>query len=94
MWMLWWAWVAGALVLAILEVLVPGFILLGFAIGAAVVGILLGVGGPFADWMSSSLPGTLVIFAVLSVLAWFVLRRVVGIRKAQVKIWDRDINED
>jgi len=94
MWMLWWVWLAGALVLAILEVLAPGFILLGFAIGAAIVGILFGVGGPFADWMSNSLPGTLVIFAVLSLLAWFVLRRVVGIRKAQVKIWDRDINEE
>ncbi|WP_439118076.1 NfeD family protein, partial [Nereida ignava] len=33
----WWAWAAFALVLAILEVLAPGFVLLGFAIGAALV---------------------------------------------------------
>ncbi|MFV2035109.1 MAG: NfeD family protein [Halocynthiibacter sp.] len=94
MWTLWWVWVAGALVLAILEVLVPGFILLGFAIGAAIVGLLFGIGGPIADWMSANIPGTLVIFALLSVLAWFCLRRIVGIRKSQVKIWHRDINED
>ena len=33
----WWVWMAAALVLAIVEVLLPGFMLLGFAIGAAVV---------------------------------------------------------
>jgi hypothetical protein len=35
LWHLWWVWLAAALGLAILEILVPGFIFLGFAVGAA-----------------------------------------------------------
>ena len=33
------------------------------------------------------------IGAALSLDAWIVLRRLVGIRQGQVKIWDRDIND-
>lgn len=89
MWGLWWVWMAGALALAFLEVMVPGYIFLGFAIGAAVTGVLLLAAGTFVG-----LPGLLVIFAVLSLAAWIVLRRVLGVRAGQVKFWDRDINED
>ncbi len=38
MWTVWWVWVVAGLVLAILEMLTSGYIFLGFAIGAAVVG--------------------------------------------------------
>ena len=37
-WSLWWVWMVGALLLAILEVMAPAQIFLGFAIGAAGVG--------------------------------------------------------
>lgn len=94
MWAIWWAWLVAALVLAILEIFLPGFIFLGFAVGAAITGILVVVGGPLAGWMTGSLPLTLLVFAVLSLVAWIVLRKVVGVRQGQVKIWDRDINED
>jgi len=87
-WDIWWVWIAAALGLAILEVLAPGFIFLGFALGAAVVGILMGVG------IGASLPWLLVVFAVVSLISWIVMRRAFGIRKGQVKVWDRDINED
>ena len=93
-WTVWWLWLAFALGLAILEIFLPGFIFLGFAIGAAVTGIVLAVGGPVAVWMTSSLPATLLVFAFLSLIAWVVLRRVVGVRKGQIKVFDRDINED
>jgi len=33
------------------------------------------------------------IFAVLSLVAWLILRRVVGVTKSQVKVWKDDINE-
>ena len=33
-WTIWWAWLCVAILLGIVEVLVPGFIFLGFAIGA------------------------------------------------------------
>ena len=55
-WSLWWVWMVGALVLAILEVLAPAQIFLGFAIGAAGVGLALLVGIP---GLSGSLPALL-----------------------------------
>jgi inner membrane protein len=83
----WWAWVILGFALGVLEVLVPGFIFLGFAIGAVVTGILVGFGVP------AGLPALILIFAVVSVVAWLVLRRVVGVRDGQVKVWDQDIND-
>lgn len=88
MWALWWVWMAGAVALGILEIFAPGFVFLGFAVGAALTGILLAVG------LNPSLPWLLLIFAVVSLVSWLGLRRGLGIRKGQVKIWDRDINED
>lgn len=89
-WAEWWIWMAAALVLAIAEILAPGFILLGFAIGAGVTGLALL--GDIA-WISESLPRLLVLFSFVSLIAWFGLRRLVGIRKGQVKIWHTDIND-
>ena len=84
----WWAWVVAGFALGVLEVIVPGFIFLGFAIGAVVTGGLIGVGilvgGP---------PLLLMVFAALSVVAWLGLRRVMGVREGQVKIWHKDIND-
>lgn len=84
----WWVWMAAAVVLAILEVLVPGYIFLGFAIGAFFVGLALVMG-----LVGFTLPWALVVFAVLSLISFLVLRKVFGIRHGQVKIWDRDIND-
>ncbi len=91
MWATWWIWMVGALALAIVEVLIPAQIFLGFAVGAALTGLGLAIGVP---GLAGSLPLTLVVFAVLSLIAWIVIRRVLGVRPGQVKIWDRDINED
>jgi inner membrane protein len=91
MWSLWWAWMVGAFALAFLEVLAPAQIFLGFAVGAVGVGLALLIGVP---GLAGSLPITLLLFAVLSLIAWIVIRRVVGIREGQVKIWERDINDD
>ncbi len=87
-WTIWWVWIAAALVLAILEVLAPGFIFLGFAFGAAVVGVLFYFGIAF------SLPWALVITAFVALVSWVVMRQVFGIRKGQVKVIRHDINED
>ena len=88
MWNVWWVWMVAGLVLGILEILAPGFIFLGFAIGAVLTGILVGIGIP------AGVPALILIFAVVSVVAWLVLRRVVGVREGQVKVWDRDINDN
>ena len=69
------------------EVIVPGFIFLGFAIGAVVTGALIGLGvltgGPSL---------LLLVFAAISVATWFTLRRTMGVREGQSKIWHKDIN--
>ena len=87
-----WVWLAGALVLAILEMFVPAYVFLGFAVGAGLTGAGLWVAGADSA-LASSLPGILVVFAVLSLISWIVLRRVLGIRKGQVKIIKKDIND-
>jgi membrane protein implicated in regulation of membrane protease activity len=91
---LWWAWISAGVLMGIVEVFIPGFFFLGFSVGAVLTGLVLLAGGPFAAWLGASLPLTLLFFAVLSLIAWIVLRRVVGVRKGQLKVWDRDINED
>ncbi|HDR27896.1 hypothetical protein NHN26_00035 [Rhodovulum tesquicola] len=84
----WWVWLSAAVVLAILEVLVPSYVFIGFAIGAAAVGLGLWLG------LAAGLPWLVLIFALVSLVAWLGLRAVLGVRKGQVKLWDRDINED
>lgn len=89
LWQEWWVWVVIGVTLAVAEVMLPGFILLGFAIGAALVGVLLLIGV-----LGNNLFVLILVFAVASLIAWIALRRLVGIRKGQVKIWDRDINDN
>jgi membrane protein implicated in regulation of membrane protease activity len=89
MWTVWWVWIVAGFSLGVLEVLVPGFIFLGFAIGAVLTGLLVGLGV-----MGGSLPLLLLVFAVMSVLAWLALRATMGVRDGQVKMWDKDINDN
>ncbi len=89
MWATWWVWVVAGFGLGVLEVLVPGFIFLGFAIGGVLTGVLVGLGV-----LGGNLPLLLLVFAVLSVLAWLGLRAKMGVRGGQVKLWDRDINDN
>lgn len=87
-WNLWWAWLCAALFLAILETLIPGFIFVGFAIGAFAVSMLL-----LNTGLSVSLPALLLIFAAFSLAAWLGLRRYFALPKGQVKTFDSDIND-
>lgn len=86
----WWLWMVAGLVLGILEVLAPIFVFLGFAIGAILTGALiwLGVGAGL------SLAAHLLVFAVLSLLAWLGLRAAFGLPKSTVKLWHKDINDN
>ena len=88
-WAVWWVWVVFGVALGVLEVLVPGFIFLGFAIGAVVTGVLVGIG-----LVGANVPLLMLVFAVLSLVAWIGLRRVVGVKAGQVKLWDKDINDN
>ncbi len=88
LWTEWWVWMSGALILATLEVLIPGYIFLGFAIGAGVMGLLILLG-----LSATGLALTLVIFAVLSLIASLAMRKYFGLKTGQVKLWDTDIND-
>ncbi|TMV78525.1 hypothetical protein FGG78_26505 [Thioclava sp. BHET1] len=67
---------------------------MGFAIGALITGLVLWAGVPPAGWMDVSVGRHLLIFAALSLIAWIALRAFVGVRRGQVKLWDRDINDN
>lgn len=88
LWQTWWIWMAAGVALAFLEVMVSGFILLGFAVGAVLTGllILLGLLGPSLSWI-------LLAFALASLVAWALLRAMLGVRR-EVKIWHKDINDN
>ncbi len=85
---LWWVWLCLALILGIAEILVPGFIFLGFAIGALAVSMLL-----LNTGLAPGLPLLLLIFAALSLAAWLALRHFFALPKGQVKTFKDDIND-
>ncbi|KJS45366.1 hypothetical protein [Roseovarius sp. BRH_c41] len=86
-WGLWWVWLAAALCLAILEVLVPGFIFLGFAIGAAVTALLVLLP------LQLGLTALLAVFAGLSLVTWVILRRLFKSTDDQTRVIHDDINK-
>lgn len=88
LWEQWWVWMSGAVLLATLEVLAPGYIFLGFALGALALGLLLLINLPLGG-----LATTILVFALLSLAAYLIMRRVFGLKSGSVKIWDRDIND-
>lgn len=87
-WTIWWVWVLAGVILAGLEITLPGFVFLGFAFGAAGSGVLLLLG-----IAPDNVALLALIFAGLSLAAWLILRRAVGVTKSQVKVWKDDINE-
>ena len=87
--MSWWVWIAGAVIFAILATLAPVFIFLGFAAGAAVVGILLVIGVGFGG----SVAWMLVVFAAVSLALTIALRMVLGTRRSETKTFIDDVNE-
>ena len=84
-----WLWLVFALVLAALELALPTWFFLGAAIATGLVGLALLLG----LWVGG-LPMALVVTASLSGVIWYLLRRMTGVRKDQVRVWDRDINDN
>jgi membrane protein implicated in regulation of membrane protease activity len=65
----WWMWIVGGLLLLVLEISVPGgIILLFFGAAALVVGTLLGIGVEAPVWLQ------LALFSIISVLSLVTLR--------------------
>ena len=87
-WTIWWVWVLAGVVLAGLEITLPGFVFLGFALGAVGNGVLMAFG-----LAPENVALLALLFALLSLAAWLILRRLVGVNKSQVKVWKEDIND-
>ncbi|MGL4319598.1 MAG: NfeD family protein [Paracoccaceae bacterium] len=88
MWTTWWVWIVGGFALGVLEVIVPGYIFLGFAVGAVITGALVGFGV-----LGASLPVAILVFALSSLAAWYLLRAALGKHEGQVKVWHKDVND-
>ncbi len=93
-WRQWWTWGMLAAFCGILEMIIPGYVFLGFAVGASALAGAFLIGDPVAGWLPEGLPALSVVFAVLSILAWIVLRMAMGVRKGQTTVFHHDINEE
>lgn len=89
MWSLWWVWVVAGFAIGILEIVVPGYVFLGFAIGAILTG-----GAVATGLFSANLPVLLLIFAAASLVAWLGLKLVFGFKSSTSKQWTNDINDN
>lgn len=87
----WWVWIGLGLALAALEVLLPGFIFLGIAIGATVLGLLqLILPGVFTAMSDTAF---LAVFGGLSLLSWIGLRMAFKSQTSDSKTFAEDVND-
>ena len=84
----WWFWIGFGLVLGILEILLPVFILLGFGLGSVLTGLVMLSG------IVMTLPQTLFVFAVFSLCAWLLLKKMFGTKHGSAETFDHDINDE
>ncbi|MBB3995563.1 membrane protein implicated in regulation of membrane protease activity [Sulfitobacter undariae] len=85
---IWWVWLCAALVLALVELMVPASVFLGFALGAAVMAVLVALG------IISNTSVLLALFAGLSLIAWIGLKLLFKSQSSGARIVTRDINEN
>ena len=88
-WQEWWVWIAAGVVLAILEIVVSGYVLLGFAGGAVLTGLLIWVG-----LLGGTVPALMLVFALASLGAWLAFRSLFGLPRDNAKVIEHDINEN
>ncbi len=87
------AWLAVAFAMGVIELVLPGHLFLGFATGAIIVAAMLFLG--LEGWFTgvAGLTYLIAAYAAISLVSWFVLRRVLKAGPNLRKV-DRDINED
>lgn len=85
---IWWVWLSDAFVLALVKLMVPASVFLGFALGA------LAMAGVVAIGLITKPSVLLAVFAALSLVAWIVLKRVFRNQTTAARIVTRDINEN
>lgn len=84
----WWVWMALALLLGLAEVILPGFIFLGFALGAFLMAAVVLL------FPSVGLAWLIAIFAALSLISWVGLRIAFKRQSSGARIVTRDINDN
>lgn len=85
---IWWVWLCAALALALIELIAPASVFLGFALGA------LGMTAVVAFGAITNTSALLALFAGLSLIAWIVLKRVFKSQSGGARIITRDINDN
>jgi membrane protein implicated in regulation of membrane protease activity len=87
------AWMALAAVMGIIEIILPGYLFLGFAAGALAVAVVLFAG--LEGWFLGidGFAYLLVAYAAISLVSWYVFRRLFA-PTGDVRKVERDINED
>jgi len=85
---LWWVWIGVALALGILELVAPGFIFLGFAVGAVATSALVFV------LPTTNVAAILAIFAILSLIGWIGLRMIFRRQSSGTRVVTHDINDN
>ncbi len=85
---LWWVWISIGLAFGVIELLAPGFIFLGFALGAAIVA------GIVTLFEITNYPALFAVFALLSLISWIGLKAAFRKQSSGARIVTRDINEN
>ena len=85
---IWWVWLSAALALALVELIAPTSIFLGFALGALAMAAIVA----FTTVTNPS--ALLALFAGLSLLAWVVLKLAFKNQSSGARIITGDINEN
>ena len=84
---IWWVWICAALALGVVELLAPGYIFLGFALGALAMAVVVFV------MPATNVPALLAMFTILSLIGWIILRILFRRQSSGARIVTRDINE-
>ncbi|NNK15342.1 MAG: hypothetical protein HKP51_00395 [Sulfitobacter sp.] len=101
---LWWVWICIALGLGVIELLAPGFIFLGFAIGAVIMAGIVAVVSrtettvislnDIAIFDTTNIAALLAVFAIVSLGAWIVLKAAFRKQSSGARIVTHDINDN
>ena len=84
---IWWVWLCIALGMAILELLVPSFIFLGFALGGLAMAAIV------ATVTIGNVPALLALYAILSLIAWIGLKAAFRKQSSGARVVTEDIND-
>lgn len=85
---IWWVWLCAALLLALIELMVPASVFLGFALGALAMAAVVALG------IITNTSALLAVFAALSLVAWIALKLLFKSQSSGARIVTRDINEN